>query len=507
MSTIIELKIDSDTMRSIQSRTEYNILQSIEIVSEIMEYFSEKEISLNREALINGNYLELSADDKDKIIVYFYWMHNRGKKTAEPGFVSLKLIHKYLDIRDSYENRYLREYIFTHTYPCPNCREAIKVKFKNLKIPEVVQTECPVCHHTLGNVISAGCSCESCRELISAVESYITNIPKQVELEVQTRYDEPIPPKAPPLSENRLRWFADKNSSDLTKDEREIISYQPVDVKELRDIAGTKAYTIVSKLKEKKVIYERYTLRKQEDVLSEIKKQISIRLNYTVGSGYSKISSYSNLNLYECDLSKAKVKYMLVKTNSYRGETHLEIVFENDSFQFNPGNFNSSQRDRYPRDKINVELYSMTLPQTFTFTSEAFYETSEVLNPYFFNLESIDGHPFYNEELVRPLFKSKVENNKYHFLRNKYRDSIIMVNVRLADVIDIKSLVPYYTEEELGYLRNCILDYVFYTKDGYPVEVLELQRGDHHNDDKYILKDKLKKSAVMMVGLGYKETF
>lgn len=506
MSNIIELKIDSDTLQSIQSRTEYNIpLHSLEIVNEIVKYFSKNEISLNKEALISGNYLEFSAEDKDKIIVYFYWMHNKGKKSMEHDYVSLKLIHKYLDIKESYENRHLREFIFTHTYRCPSCNEALKVKFKNLKIPEVVQTECPVCHHILGSAIYAECSCKSCKEIINKIESYVTSIPKKIEQNLQIMYDEPVPPKTPPLSENRLQWYADKNSSDLTKDEREVISYQPLDVKELKEMLGAKAYVIVSKLKEKKVIYELYTLRKREDVLSEIKKQINIRLNYTEGSGYSK--SYSNSNLFDCDLSKAKVKHMIVKTTNYSGETYLEIVFENDSFQFNPEKFNSSQRDRYPMDNINVELYSLTLPQNYKFTSDAFYETTEALNPYFFNFESIEEHPFYNEEIVRPLFKSKVENNKYHFLRNIYRDSIIMVNVRLADVIDIKSLVPFYTDEELKYLRNCILDFVFYTKEGYPIEVLELQRGEHHNKDEYIIKDKLKKSAVTRAGLGYKEAF
>jgi hypothetical protein len=502
-----ELTISTEIIESIKSKTVFTVpSRSIEIVNGILEYFATLKIELSKESLLSGDYLKLNSDEKDKLLVYFYWMHNRNKKTIEEDFVSCKIMHQYLNVTSSYENRFLRQYLFQHSIQCPCCGSVVDVNFKNLKIIEVSETECSVCNHVIGDVIYAKCRCEHCRQIISEAESYVNSLSKVIEKAVQARYYGLDKYEDRELSEQKLKWFADKYSSDLSKDERESISYMPNSVNELQEMLGKRAPGIISKLKEKNAVYEKLVLRNINEVIFNIKDNLKCTL-----SGKSPSVSFSGyIDFNAINLSNAKVNYLKTFYEGWGSskKIHVEIVFDNNSFEFIPDMADPKRREWFKDlDKAHIEFFSTVLPTAFSLNEDKLFKKTEALNPFFFNTETIEDYPSYNESDIIPLFKSKVECNKYHFLINKYINCIIMANVRLADLIVIKSIESFYDSVELRYLRNCIIDFVFYSEDGLPLKVIELQRGEHHNDNEYIIRDRLKKSAIKRIGILYEETF
>lgn len=502
-----ELELPPEIIESVKSKTEFVVpLRSEKIVKEILVYFKKLNVILSKESLLNNDYINFNSREKDKLLVYFYWMHNRNLKSIQNDFVSLKLMSQYLNLESSYENRFLREYMFTHPTPCPVCGAIVDVNFKNLKIIQISETECPICKHIIGDLVYAKCSCPDCNHLVHEVESYINSLSGKIESNVRERYIELCNYKKASLSEQKLKWFADKYSSDLSKDERESISYKPDSVKELQELLGKRSPLIISKLKEKNAIYEKMELRNIGKVIFNVKDNLTCRLK-----GRSSSLSFSgNIDFNAINLSSAKVKYLKIITQGWCSSklTPVEIVFDNNSFEFIPDMANSKRRGWFKDlENAQIEFFSLILPNGFNLGEEMLFEKVEALNPFFFNTEVIEDYPTLNENSILTLFKSKVEYNKYHFLINKYRNCIIIPNVKLADLILIKTIESFYNADELRYLRNCILDFVFYSEEGLPIKVLELQRGDHHNDTEYIIKDKLKKSAVKRIGILYEETF
>lgn len=501
------LNISPEATEFIRSKTFFSIpSRSLEIVTGIQEYFKNKKVALSKESLLNDDYANFSLEEKNKLLVNFYWMHNQNMKTNEAEFVSLKMMHEHLKIQSSYENRYLREYSFTYSTPCPCCGSTVNANFKNLKIIQISETECPICSHVLGDAIYSKCQCEYCTQIIDEVESYVNGLSKMIENSVQDYFLKLNKSEARELSEQKLKWFADKYSSDLSKDERESISYEPNSVKELQEMLGKRAPRVFIKLKEKNAIYEKLILKNKEKIIFEIKKDLNAILYHRSlhSSGGGRID-FNTINL-----SSAKVKYLktFIQRWGSSEQTAVEIVFDNNSFEFILDRADSKGREWYKDlENLQIELFSLILPCGFYLGEDMLFEKVEVLNPFFFKPEIIVDYPTFNKNMILPLFKSKVECNKYHFLINKYRNCIIMANVRLADLVVIKSIESFYNAEELRYLRNCILDFVFYSDEGLPIKVLELQRGEHHNDIEYITKDKLKKSAVKRIGILYEETF
>lgn len=502
-----ELNIAPEIIETIKTKTEFTIpARSIEVVSDICEYFKSENITISKEDLINGRYAEFNIEIRNKLLVYFYWMHNRNLKANNQDFVPLRLDHQHLRIETSHENNFLRSYYFTHPTPCPMCGTRVDLKFKNLKIIEVVETECPRCKHLISSVINAKCTCTFCERVINEVQFYFNNLPQLIENTAQHELNELNKLPINNLSDKRLKWFASKYSSDLSKDEREAISFNPEDLGELYEIFGKRAQSIVQKLKEKKVVYENLELKNKDAIVFEIKKKLNCFLGFESihSSGTGRID-FSLINLLNAKISYLKVQEERLGSSPRK---FIEVVFENTSFEFVP-NGEYSNGKSWARDlhKAQIKLFSSILPQYLYLNDDTFYNKTDELNPYFFNYEEIDEIPHYNENHIKRLFRSNAEKNKFHFLQNNFRNHAIMVNVRLADLIDINVIRSFYSNEELKYLQNCILDFVIYSEDGFPLKVVELQRGEHHNTEEYIIKDRLKKSAIKRIGIIYEETF
>lgn len=233
----------------------------------------------------------------------------------------------------------------------------------------------------------------------------------------------------------------------------------------MKELLGKRAITVLPKLKEKKVIYEKQVLKDLPNIFFKLKMYVHSQITSNSISGC--------IDSNECDLSDAKVN-LIMFDNSERNE--LKIVFENHSYRSIPNKAFTFKYDAfYSHIQEQPKEFYTILRQFHSFSREWFYDTIEELNPFFFNYGTIGEYPMYDENDIKPLFLSRVEYNKYHFLSNKYRIYIIMVNVRLADLIVVKSIESQYNEEELRYLRNCILDFVFYSEEGLPIKVIELQ--------------------------------
>lgn len=205
-----ELNISTEIIESIKSKTDFTVpSRSLEIVKEILEYFATLKVELSKESLLNGDYLKLSPDEKDKLLVHFYWMHNRNKKTNESDFVSLNKIHEHLNIEPNYVNRFFRQYSYTHLMQCPSCGSLVDVNFKNLRANQIIATECHTCKHILDEVIYAKCTCKICMQLIFDVESYVNKLSENIENKVKELAAEPWDIEESELSEQKLKWFAD----------------------------------------------------------------------------------------------------------------------------------------------------------------------------------------------------------------------------------------------------------------------------------------------------------
>ena len=115
----------------------------------------------------------------------------------------------------------------------------------------------------------------------------------------------------------------------------------------------------------------------------------------------------------------------------------------------------------------------------------------------------------------RRLFNSDIEQNAYQRLAGTTSGNgcIVVPNRVFYQLLTRDALhdleIRHYRGRETDwlYVRNCELDLVIYDSEGYLVAVEEVQRGDHHNQSEWIRKDSLKREALALAGISFRESF
>ncbi|WP_207710241.1 hypothetical protein, partial [Clostridium sp. C8-1-8] len=104
------------------------------------------------------------------------------------------------------------------------------------------------------------------------------------------------------------------------------------------------------------------------------------------------------------------------------------------------------------------------------------------------------------------LFNSPAEINLYSILKNS-PDFIVIPNAKLATIMYINKFVSLFTEKDFMYLQKCIVDFCIYDLNGNVIKVIEVQKGCHHNQIDWIIKDNLKRSICNEAGVELVEYF
>jgi hypothetical protein len=115
----------------------------------------------------------------------------------------------------------------------------------------------------------------------------------------------------------------------------------------------------------------------------------------------------------------------------------------------------------------------------------------------------------------RRLFNSNTEHNAYRRLAGSSSDAgyIVIPNRVFYQLLtrdglrDLEANHYRDRQDDWQYVRTCELDLVIYDSEGHLVAVEEVQRGDHHNHPEWIRKDGLKREALALAGIPFRESF
>lgn len=173
-----------------------------------------------------------------------------------------------------------------------------------------------------------------------------------------------------------------------------------------------------------------------------------------------------------------------------------------------------------PNDFVNEEPTSIGIvnridiyfnDHTLNSVSTANFKTKFIINPYYLNSASLDTK---NEKLrdnnltskfSRPLFHSPQEHYWYTKLASSNPNTIVVPNYPIQRIIDIRQLYENLTKEEIKYIYKLHVNFAIYNNEGAILEVVELQIGKHHNDQKYIARDNLKARIFELAGVKFRE--
>lgn len=135
-----------------------------------------------------------------------------------------------------------------------------------------------------------------------------------------------------------------------------------------------------------------------------------------------------------------------------------------------------------------------------------------VLNPYFVSgLSTPVREPRSTGTSLENLFNSLTEKRAYTRLVMENSGSVVVPNRLLVQIIGrqkMKSAIaPAFDQQDQAYLFKCELDFAVYDGEGNLLFVEEMQRGQHHNRPEWIRKDALKRAALGLAGIPFRESY
>lgn len=304
------------------------------------------------------------------------------------------------------------------------------------------------------------CRCSSCEKWLNSFTSYIDNNIESFRSDLITCInDEEDKNKHNTLSLEQL-YKIHKNS--LTKTESELLNLKP---KSIDDI-----YILIDEMNNRK-----QKKQSKDKIFKELIKH---------GIIYEMIDE----NLLITNIENYIKKYYKL----------LKLIDSNKILKIFGGIFGSHTKEIAPPYSIHYT----TTDGMYDYINFCIMEINSIkryhLNDFYFNSEP---------QIVVPkrynIFNSTPEAILFNHLSRMYPDYIICPNIPLRNFIKISKLSEHFTEEEINYLRYCIIDFVIANKEGYVVKCIELQKGNHHDNKEWIYKDSLKRKCFDILGIDF----
>ncbi|WP_322881113.1 hypothetical protein [Pandoraea sputorum] len=139
-------------------------------------------------------------------------------------------------------------------------------------------------------------------------------------------------------------------------------------------------------------------------------------------------------------------------------------------------------------------------------------DVSYVINPYFSS--GIVGRAEVATNAAPSagaLFNSVTEGRAYARIVMENSGAIVVPNRLLVQVVGRQrmktEIAPAFDADDRTYLFNCEVDFAVYDSEGTILFVEEMQRGDHHDTAEWMRKDALKRAALGLAGIPFRESF
>lgn len=384
---------------------------------------------------------------------------------------------------------------------CPACGEDGSYRLKTLDVAKPAllfrgMFSCQRCRHSLdttdARVSSKSCDCHFCAALNSRLASDLRQLvadesPRAMstyerEFEHLKMHQEPTP------DQDRMRrdWVLHKN--DPNKALRALIELKPKDGEDFLNCLNMYLSKHNGKKNEILGLAERYRLiyRVTEEWLPECHsfQQLMTAAPWPIWSSETQCWLHDEQATEALDKAAVWLSSAALDTPGVR---HLEV---------------SEQAITLVVDGASVQLYA----EGSGWMCEALHRSTRgrlVLNPYFLQGES----SLPPEATSTRLFRSNTECNAFHRIRAELPSSIVVPNYPMRSLVDVQALKPHFSAEDFMYVQNCELDLVVCNDAGYVAYVEEVQRGDHHNTREWSRKDALKRQALKLAGIPFRESF
>lgn len=438
----------------------------------------------------------LDNDIKKKILSYIYWKYKNENSNEKANIQNLK---KLLGVKSAKE-----EYIIPAEYKvvCSKCNGDGVIYIYDYDLI-CTEYECFTCSHKEEREsydykygILLKCCCKNCMDIKEKLYYFMKNNLENLINEIKCKFideyfkvEDIIVPSDKQM-EDDFRLY----SSTLTKDENEVLSFNPKTINEVlnvikkietRDSKYQRKNSALRKFLEHRIIYHtRHKINKNQinDILTEI--VINNFLHFEINN--------KNLNIDD------KIKYL---NQLY---TYLESSSFNDFYKIYKGELSfqigdvyiSYQKLEYCK-KLNIELEDKFF--IIDFVMNACYTEKEIINS--------SNELLIKNKIIKSVFKSGAEISRNIISRNKNDGRIVLPNYKMNKLINLECIKQLLSEEEYKYLKGCEVDFFICDMEGYIVKAAELQKGEHHNESEWIWRDNCKKKVFKILDIEFEEFY
>ncbi|WP_302783019.1 DUF2726 domain-containing protein [Clostridium saudiense] len=429
----------------------------------------------------------LDATEKKELFNYIYWKREIDNENIFKNF-NLNLLKKIFDQK-------LNESIFSDIgirQICPVCKSEGMLFIRDINNKKGNYFFCKQCSHEIYS--NEECKCKFCKK----VKNDIYKSLKENLVELVNKIDNALIREFEVKNDITLldnQMFEDYKlyRLNLDKDIREIFSYRPNDFESLKNIIDRidKRNSLYPKSNYKKQIWEKLLERR---IIYETKalEYYKYRINRISGDEELKHLKYNRFINTNCNIDKLKSLFLYDDLIEFK--KHNTIMFVNNEIRL------GSKSD-------NRFFCELNFKKGCEFVVETFNTEKYIINKYFFQYDNklkinvVEKH-------VNNIFQSDAEKSMYLDLKNKYPDSIILINIKIKEILKISKVENQLNDSELEYLySDASFNFVLCDLEGKAIKVVQVQRGIHHNEKKWIWRDSVKEKVSKLCGIEYEEVF
>lgn len=426
-------------------------------------------------------YEQYNETEIVNVMNYIYWKYKNNSSEHKVDLTKLKRIFN-LKSNTKYKKK------IKIRMKCKMCKENGYLYIESYNDTSSKEFICTNCNHTVnmerGNCFPSPCTCKYCEKLEEdIVKSLRSNLPivfKKLEDNIIRLYNRYNVNKVIDDDTMLIDWKVFK--LDLDKDIQELLSYNPKDEKSL-DI-------IINKINER---YLYYNDKSYKEKIYE--KLLKLRMIYKINERevYNPIEQFTNI-------------ITDVNNNKDNLDDILFFLKENNSLEDYKRCISINRRD----ERINFIINKKSIAVNFNYCHIYGIKDSDnryVLNKYFFNFDEEILYANKNENLLN-LFQSQCEENMFNILVRKYPSNRIEINRRISDFINVEKFKSLFNKNEYNYLLNkAEVNFIVCDKKTNPIKVVQVNRGEHHNQQEWIERDKLKKKICVYAGLDFEVVY